>query len=204
MDSGRFVRWAGAGGMLGGTLWVISTVIHALKPVGCVGDECAHRPMRESSAVEGILILMALLLFAVAAAALVVLVRRAGRFGKMGKSGAVLAIVGVSALVLAGLIQALAFAGDFPLMPYFVIPGVAALIVGIVLLAVTVLRSGVLPRWAGASLLVGAVAMVGFNEQTAAAWLAIPFGLAWVAVGHALWNNQDRYLTTPETGRLAR
>lgn len=190
MDSGRFDRWAGAAGILGGVLWTISTVLHALRPVGCVAEECARRPMRESSAVEGILTLGALLMFAVAATALVVLVRRAGRLGKLGKVGSGLALVGVVALVLASLVQALLFDGDFPLMPYFVIPGVAALIIGSIMVAVTVLRSGVLPRWAAASLVVGAVAMVGFNEQTAAAWLAIPFGLAWIAVGCALWSRQ--------------
>lgn len=188
MDSGRFDRWGGAAGILGGVLWTISTVLHAMRPVGCVAEECARKPMRESSAVEGILALGALLLFAVAATALVVLVRRAGGLGKLGRVGSGLALVGVVALALAGLVQALLFDGDFPLMPYFVIPGVAALLIGIIMVAVTVLRSGVLPRWAAASLVVGAVAMVGFNEQTAAAWLAIPFGLAWIAVGYALWS----------------
>lgn len=176
--------------MLGGALWVISTVIHASRPVGCVADECASRPMRESSVVEGILTLAALLLFAVTAVALVALARRAGRFGRAGRLGVILAVCGVSALVLAGLVQALFFDGDFPLMPYFVIPGVVALCVGVILLAVMVLRSGVLPRWAGVSLLVGTAFMLGFNEQTAAAWLAIPFGLAWIAVGYAL-HRQD-------------
>ena len=174
--------------MLGGVLWVIATVIHASQPVGCVGAECASRAMRESGAVDGVLTLAAFLLFAVAGAALVTLVRRAGRFGKAGRIGMMLAVAGGAVLVAAGLIQALLFAGDFPLMPYFVIPGIAAFIVGLLLLAWTVLRSAVLPRWAAVSLLVGCVAMVGFNEQTAAAWLAIPFGLAWIAVGVARWN----------------
>ncbi len=187
MRPGHSDRWAGAAAIVGGVLWVVGTVIHASKPVGCVAEECARRPMRESSVVEGILSLGAFLLFAIAAVALVVLVRRAGRFGKLGKAATVLALVGVCVLVIASLFQALVFDGDLPLMPYFVIPGIAALIVGFVLLAVTVLRSGVLPRWAAASLLVGALAMTGFNEQTAAAWLAIPFGLAWIVVGYALW-----------------
>lgn len=203
MGSDRFVRWAGAAGIVGGVLWVISTVLHASRPVGCLAEECAHRPMRESSAVEGMLNLGALLLFAVTAAALIVLVRRAGRFGTLGKAATVLALVGGSVLMLAGLVQALVFDGDFLLMPHFVIPGVASLIIGFVLLAATVLRSGVLPRWAAVSLLVGAVAMVGFNEQTTAAWLALPFGLAWIAVGYALWVKQP-HPTAAEAARLGR
>lgn len=191
----RLVRWAGAAGMVGGTLWLISTVMHASKPVGCVADQCASRPMRESSAVEGMLTVAAFVLFAVAAVALVALARRAGRFGTAGRAGAVLALGGATALVLAALVQALFFEGDFPLMPYFVIPGLAAVVIGFILLGVMVLRSGVLPRWAAASLLVGTVAMVGFNEQTAAAWLAIPFGLAWIAVGYALWTKAPSPIT---------
>lgn len=196
MGTGRLMPWAGAAGMLGGVLWSTSTVVHALRPVGCVAEECARRPMRESSAVEGVLTLAALLMFAVAAAALVVLVRRAGRFGPLGKAGTALALGGVAVLVVSGLVQAVMFEGDFPLMPYLVIPGVAALVIGFVLLAVTVLRSGVLPRWAAVSLLVGALAMLGFNEQTAAAWLAIPFGLAWIAVGYALWTHEGHTATS--------
>lgn len=203
MGSDRFFRWAAAAGMAGGVLWVISTVMHASRPVGCVAAECAGQPMRESSAIEGILALGAFLLFAVTSAALIVLARRAGRLGTSGKSGTVLAIVGVSVLVLAGLVQALVFDGDFVLMPYFVIPGLAALIIGFVLLAVSVLRSGVLPRWAAIALLVGAVSMVGFNEQTRAAWLALPFGLAWIVVGYALWIEQP-YPTAAETARSNR
>jgi hypothetical protein len=51
---------------------------------------------------------------------------------------------------------------------------------------VGIFRSQVLPRWASAMLIVGAVAMIGFNEQTSAVLLAIPLGLAWVAVGFVL------------------
>lgn len=187
MATGRFVRAAGAGGMAGGLLWIISTVMHALRPVGCVADECARRPMRESSVAEGVMNLVALLLFAFAAGALLILVRRAGRFGTAGKAGAAFASCGVLVLVLASLIQALVFDGDFLLMPYFVIPGVAAFVIGFALLAVAVLRSGVLPRWTAWTLLAGTVTMLGSNEQTERAWLAIPFGLAWIAVGYALY-----------------
>ena len=192
MKSSGFTRWAGAAGMLGGILWVVGTVVHAVKPVGCVAEECAGRPMRETSAVEGVLALCAFAFFAVAAGAVVALVHRAGRFGRTGKIGTVLALIGVCVLVAAGLIQAVAFDGDFPPMPYFVVPGIAALIIGVVLLGITILRSGVLSRGAAIVLLVGTLAMLGFNEQTTAAWLAIPFGLGWMAVGYALWSSDAR------------
>lgn len=191
------VRWAGAAGMIGGTLWIVGTVMHATRPLGCVADECALRPMRQSSAAEGILTLAALILFTVTAVALVMLVRRVGRFGKAGRAGGALAILGASTLVIAGLVQTLLYQGDFPLMPFFVIPGIGALLIGLVLLGVAVLRSGVLPRWASVAFLLGTAAMIGFNEQTHAAWLGLPFGLAWMAVGRALWTSPVDTAVTP-------
>ncbi len=183
-----FVRWCGMAAMLGGALWVIGTLIHASKPRGCVAQECAFRPMRESGVLDGILMLLSLLLFAAGAMGLVVLARRLGRFGKTGNAGVVVGAIGAALLVVSGLIQALFFGGDFPLMPYFVIPGVLALVVGFVLLGIAILAAGVLPRWGALLLIVGALAMLGFNEQTALALLAVPLGVAWSAVGYVLWS----------------
>lgn len=64
-----------------------------------------------------------------------------------------LALGGVAVLVLAMLLQSVFFEGDFGPMPYFVVPGLAALVVGVVVLALTVLRSGILPFWAAGALL---------------------------------------------------
>lgn len=130
MGSRRFIRSAAASGVVGGALWLVGTVLHASRPVGCVAEECARRTMRESSALEGMLVLAALLLIAVTAAALVALARGVGRFGATAKAGIVLAVVGVSVVVFAGVVQALVFDGDFLLMPSFLIPGMTALLVG--------------------------------------------------------------------------
>jgi len=94
--------------------------------------------------------------------------------------------LGLALLAVASAIQALFYDGDFPLMPGFVLPGVAALVVGLLLVAWTVLRGRVVPAWAGTALLAGAALMVGVNEQTAAILLAVPFGVAWFATGVAL------------------
>ena len=172
--------------MLGGTLWSIATVVHASKPRGCIAAECATRPMRESDALDSILTLLSVLLFAVGAG-LVALVRSAGRFGRTGNAGAVIGAGGAAVLVIATLIQAIFFGGDLPLMPYFVVPGLLAAVVGFLLASIAILRSGVLPRWVAVLVMVGALAMLGANEQTARVLLMIPFGVAWVAVGYVLW-----------------
>lgn len=179
-------RWAGLAGLTGGAAWVAGVVVHASKPVGCVAADCAHRPMRESGMVDGVLILTALVLLAVATSALVVLARRGGQRSKAGAVGMALALGGITVLALAGLSQALLFAGDFSLMPFFVLPGVTALVVGFLLLGITMLRSGAVPRWSAAALVAGTAMLLGFNEQTAAAWLAVPLGIAWMTVGYSL------------------
>lgn len=183
-----FVRWSGLAAMLGGMLWTIATVIHASKPRGCIAEECAFRPMRESGALVGILTLLSVVLFAVGAVGLVILARRSGHFGKAGKVGIFIGALGAALLVIATLIQAIFFGGDFPLMPHFVVPGLLALVVGFVVVGIAILRARVLPRWVAALIIVGALAMLGANEQTARVLLMIPFGVAWVAVGYALWS----------------
>ncbi len=195
--SSSLIRWSGLAAMLGGVLWMIGAVIHASKPRGCIAEECAFRPMRESGALDGILMLLSLLLFAVGVAGLVTLVRRSGRFGKAGKAGGLIGAAGVALLVIASLIQSVVFGGDFLLMPYFVIPGLLATVVGLVLLGVAILQSRVLPRWTAALLIIGALAMLASNEQTARVLLTIPIGVAWVAVGYALWSDSDESAQQP-------
>lgn len=91
------VRWAGVAGMLGGALFVLSAVLIASMPRGCIGGECATRTMWETGA-AGALLMLALLL------------------------------------------------------------------------------------------VVGSLAMLGFNDQNTQVLLAIPFGIAWMAVGYVLWS----------------
>lgn len=198
-SSSTLIRQGGFAATLGGTLWMIGTLIHASKPRGCIAEECAFRPMRETGVLDGALMLLSLLLFAAGAAGLVILARRFGRFGKMGNTGAVIGAVGAALLMIAGLIQAIFFGGDFPLMPYFVVAGVLALIAGFVLLGIAILRARVLPRWAALLFIVGALAMLGFNEQTARALMAIPLGVAWVAVGYVLWSGDGAPTGQPST-----
>jgi hypothetical protein len=187
--SSNTVRWSGLAAMLGGALFVVSAVVIASMPRGCIGDECALRPMRETG-LAGASLMLALLLVVVGAAGLVIRARDAGRFGRLGKTGIILGAVGAALPVIGSLIQGVLFDGDYPLMPYFVIPGVLALVVGFVLLGVAVLQARVLPRWTTVLLIAGTLAMLGFNDQNALALMAIPFGISWIAVGYALWSGK--------------
>lgn len=61
------------------------------------------------------------------------------------------------------------------------------MIIGVLLLGIAILQAAVLRRWAGVLLAVGALSMLAFNDQNARVLMAIPFGLAWAAVGYVLW-----------------
>ncbi len=198
--SSSMVRWGGLAAMLGGALSVVSAAVIASMPRGCIGGECASRPMRDAG-IAGALLMLALLLIMVGAAGLVIRARNAGRFGVLGKTGAVLGAVGVALPVIGSLIQGILYEGDYPLMPYFVIPGLLALVVGFALLGIAVLRARVLARWVAVLLVVGSLAMLGFNDQNAQALMAIPFGIAWAAVGYVLWSNKGEAAQRPASVR---
>jgi hypothetical protein len=40
-------------------------------------------------------------------------------------------------------------------------------------------------------LIVGSLAMLGFNDQNWQALMAVPNGLAWMAVGYVLWSDRE-------------
>jgi hypothetical protein len=55
-----FVRWCGSAAMVGGALWTIGNVVHAFRPRGCIAEECALWTLRETGALEGILMFLSL------------------------------------------------------------------------------------------------------------------------------------------------
>ncbi len=193
MSSNRVIQWSGPLLMLGGTLWIAWAIVHALQPIGCVGDECylPGRSMRGGSALGSALQIAAVLALATGVWGLVSRARTMGGFGRLGSVGLIAITAGVVTVVIAGLVQGIFYNGDFWAMPYFVIPAALVLVVGFVLLGVAILRSGVLPRWAAALVIIGALALLGMNEQNTQVLLAIPFGVAWVTVGYVLWKGEQ-------------
>jgi hypothetical protein len=191
--SHQIIAWSGPAALLGGLVWALGAVLTALKPEGCIGADCdlPGRSMRAGGALDGVLFVAAVLLIAVGIAGIVIRARRRRSFGRMGSVGVVASLVGVSVLLIASLVQAFLFGGDFPYMPWLVIPSLVALVIGMLLLGVAILRAAVLPRWAGVLLIIGVIAMLGFNDQNIQALMAVPFGLAWMASGYALWAGHD-------------
>ncbi len=199
MSSRGVVQWSGPLLMLGGALWAAWAIVHAFQPIGCVGDECSlpGRSTREGSPLGHALLIAAVLALVVGVVGLVSHARALGRFGRIGGVGLVAGGAGIVTLIMASLVQAIFFNNDFWAMPYFVIPAVLALVIGCVLLGVAILRSGVLPRWAAALLIIGTLALLGMNEENTQVLLAIPFGVAWAMIGYVLWSQHGGMRTAP-------
>jgi hypothetical protein len=70
-------------------------------------------------------------------------------------------------------------------------------VVGFVLLGLAVLQARLLRRWAAVLLVVGPLAMLGFNDQNAQALMAIPNGIAWMAAGYLLWSGKEKPVRQP-------
>ena len=186
MKDGGIALVAGACAAVGGSAWTSASIIHASQPRGCVGAECTSLPMRNATTATSLLLALAAAMMVASGAGLLLLIRRRGRLGRTGVVGATACGFGVAVLAVATGLQGFIYHGDFALMPVFVGPGVIALAVGVALVGWTVLRSRVLPSWAGVSLLVGGALLLGANEQTDAVLLAVPFGVAWLAIGVVL------------------
>lgn len=180
------VRGSAVASIAGGLLLIAACVYRSTLPRGCIGDECLTQPQRGDTSLGVLLATAAALLLVAAGIGLLVQLHRSRRLGLLGGVGLALAGLGSASLVAGGVAAGI-FGPDFEAMPAFVIPGVALVALGMVVLAVALLRSHYLPVRASVALLVGAALLVLVNEQTAAVLFAVPFGLAWVLVGVAEW-----------------
>lgn len=185
--SSLFTRLAGPAAMIGGLLGSLAIFFHSLQPSGCVGSECGAQSMRTASGLVTGIGSVAALLVLIGIVGLTHMARQSGRPPKLMHTGLVCAAVGFLVLLAAVFIQAAFFGGDFSGMPYFVVVGMVALIIGFVLIGIFILRSGVLPRWVGVLLVMSSALLLAANEQTSAVLLVIPFQLAIASAGYFMW-----------------
>lgn len=157
-----------------------------------MAEECAIRPMREEPTPIMVLTTVAGLLFVASGAGLVALVHRRSGLGRLGTAGAAFGALGVLVLSAGLLMQVVEPALVDGTMPFFVLSGGGALLVGLLLLGAVVMRSGILPRWVGVLLVVGALAMAGSNDQDIRVLLLTPLGAAWVLMGGVLLASATR------------
>jgi hypothetical protein len=197
----RLLHRGGLAIILAGVLWMAFALALSSQPEGCVGAGCdlPGRTYRTwGPLAPGLFIAAALLLIGGMVALAWYAWNRPG-FGMLGRIGLMLSTVGGALIASGTAIQALFFNGDFQLMPFFVIPGWLALIMGFLLLGSALLLARMVPRWAGVLLLLSALVLLGYNDQDVRVLLAVPLGLSWVVVGACLWITQDEL----QGGRVA-
>jgi hypothetical protein len=119
--------------------------------------------------------------FLTAAAVAALHARQRQRSGTLGKVGAVAAFLGCVATAVNNPIE---HCGDVEVLGLVLwVPGTLLLFLGLLVLGVATIRARVLPVWAGAAVAAGVVAL--FLAADGAGMVV--FGLAWIAVGYALW-----------------
>ena len=169
--SGNLIRWSGLAAMVGGALWVILFVLFALRSSG----PGLTPPFRSFEGL-GLPILLSLLL--IVSGFVGVHIWRREVYGRYGTVGFVLAMVGAVVSVVS--------VGSWPL----ILIGSYTLMIGSLVVGLAALVTNALPRWGSIALMVGSVVFFLFNTETAAAWFALPYGVAWTAVGYLLWTSE--------------
>lgn len=153
-----------------------------------------------TGSVDGAALLLASLsglLLAVGLAGLVLRTNWAYRFP--GGEGAGLGALGALAFAAGQGVALLQGSGG--LTTWLLAPGVLGLVGGSVLLGVGLVRARRTPPWLGVAVVVGAVCFLLFDAVPA---LALPFGLAWLALGGHLWRHPDRPTDHLEPSALGR
>jgi hypothetical protein len=181
-------RWAGLAAMIGGALATGAFATLASRPEGVPGG-----PYRDADGI-GPFLIAALLLGSIGLAGLHA--RQGGRGGRLGATGLALGLAGAGVLVLGCAL--LATLGDVLVALLLRGPALLALLAGAILSALGGLRAGALSRTAALAVVATSLVFLAFDLESDRLWFALPFGLAWVWVGHTLWSGwRGPVATTP-------
>lgn len=163
---------AGAVASVGGLLWVGWTVV-----LGVTGQRSAP-----------ILSAVALSALAIVAGHYAIESFHGARMKRPGTGGAWLGALGGVVFAVGQLLRVTTGGGEVVIGL-----GVLALVAGSLLAAVGMVRTRIQPPWLGVVLGLGTILFLGFDLSP---WAALPYGLAWVALG------QDIYRHDPPDGRF--
>jgi hypothetical protein len=111
-------------------------------------------------------------------------------YGRMGRAGFWLVVI-ASMVVAAGVAGYFVW-GDFlqEAPPVWLGWGLLGLLVGFALYGATILRARVLPRWCGVAFIVALPIALALSGPLSFASMFGVFGLAWLALGYALWRRR--------------
>ncbi len=149
---------------------------------------------------SGVSLVVALLLVPVGMVGFHVLQRHG--YGRQALGPVWLVGVGSLVVVLGGVVFfTLGEAGDFlqatPPLEWVVsglvglVGGLVSMVVGFALYGVATLRAGVLPRWCGVAFIGALPVALGLSVSLHFASMVLVFGLAWLALGYALWMRRN-------------
>ncbi|MBT2512750.1 hypothetical protein [Arthrobacter sp. ISL-30] len=182
----RIVRYSSVCSILGGLLWSMTAVIHALR-TWCIDMSCsAAGPPPEGWDFLDTITVFSIVLMASGIAGLVALSRNEELLSRTGAVGAALGTAGLGTLILAALLSSASFPG-LSWMPLAILPGALVALVGFALFGVAIAWSGLLPYRLEAQLMAASLLLLAADEQTVAILFAAPLGLAWAALGQMLW-----------------
>lgn len=115
--------------------------------------------------------------------------QQATRARRWGEVAAFLAAIGA---VTTGIVNAAEHCLHLPIGLLFVTGGLIT-VVALAVFTVSIIGSGVLPKWMGATILFGTLALQVAGQQGG----IYVFGVAWIAVGSALLTRRDRLAAIP-------
>jgi hypothetical protein len=166
--------------LLAGAAWIPYAVLANAAPEGCVGDACLTGTMRDTGALD-LLLLAGLLLFAGAMGGLAIRARTLAGSGLL-TTGAIIAATGTAGLTI-GLTVATIVVSDDLAWWALAFPGFLGIAAGFALSGVGIMRVGALPQPLGALIAVGALALLAFNDQDARVLLILPLGVTALVLG---------------------
>jgi len=191
MNRGGLIRLGGLAAMAGGMLFLAFPLLG----YGLAGF--MHPIFYRVEEVLLFLMVVALMLVPVGMVGFHALQRQS--YGRMGLAG--FWLVFVASLVVAAGVADYFIWGDFlqEAPPVWLGGGLLGLLVGSVLYGAAILRAKVLPRWCGVVFIAALpVALVSSGPMSFASMFGV-FGLAWLALGYALWSQRGT-----STGRRSR
>ena len=155
--------------MAGGVLWMVVFTLFALRPSG-PGVSPPYRSF------EGLYLPNVVSVALIAAGIVALHVRLRNLYGRLGTVGFALALAGACVLVLSG--------ASWP----WELVGASGVLLGSLLVGVAALMVNTPLRWGAIALVAGTLSFFLYNTETARAWFALAYGLAWVVVGYLLWS----------------
>lgn len=160
-------RLGGPIATLGGLLWTVALLAVA----GRVGDSSEWLTLDD----VGVLLLAASVAIVVAAATLI-------------SNESVISPGWAIGGTLFAALSALCYLGGLLTGAWWLTGGANyALLIGSVLIGMGLMARRRVPCWSAMFLIVASLAMFPLNEDNWQAWLGVPFGLAWIVAGVALW-----------------